>query len=534
MTAALEITSRAIRYCCMHDGAITALGSVPITADGDPIEALSLAPLPSNLGRVTVLLQHADLLMQTMVQGPCPLDRLPRIIRFELMSVVPNVEDILTNHLITPCPGDDIRLLVGIAKRGLVERLQAALKPHGGTLARLSGPACGLYAGWALQAAEDAEGCQLLVDCGGKHTHIAVVQGGDLLFVRTHRGGMDDIVEGIARLRGIENDEAQVLVARVGLGAPDDVRNLIRSTANSLSASITSVLRYASAQLKVPALKPTVCHLAGAGGQIPGFIEALAERSGWQVRLLNPFAGATAKLDQDALDRMVALPSPWATVIGAARSNSLPLDVMQQARDERKAYWSTHGVLRVAAVAAVALMLLAFARQWHASGVAARVAERLAAPGHGLVPLAESGERDLRALIDEKERDRARLQFLQYQLAPGKAANEFLAAVALSIDPQQRRVTINRYQLSADGDNIRILMSGSAQASGGRSLGAVLDDFRAQLTRHHPAIRSVQDLGSSIQDNSMVFQWEILLRIDGAGDRGVLGEEPPRRSRRGS
>ena len=109
MPTALEITSRAIRYCCMQDGSITALGSVPINGDSDSIEALKQAPLPENLGKVSVLMSHQDLLQQTMVQPPCPPEKLDRIVRFELMSLVPDASTVLCNWQIAPIGEGNIR-----------------------------------------------------------------------------------------------------------------------------------------------------------------------------------------------------------------------------------------------------------------------------------------------------------------------------------------------------------------------------------------------------------------------------------------
>ena len=534
MPTALEITSRAIRYCCITDSALTALGSVPINADQDPIEALKLAPLPENLGKVTVLLQHADMLQQTMIQPPCPLDRLDRIVRFELLSLVPDVNLVLCNYSIAPIGSGDMRLLVNIAKRSLVDQINDALKPHGGTLSALSLPATGLFECWkTLHSNPDSDDFALVVDIGGKNSHIAIVKGEQLVFTRSHKGGLDDIVEGIAGLRGIDEGEARTLVARLGSGAPEDVRNLVRNAAHSMSTSLTSVMRFASAQLKIPPISPTTIFLAGAGGQIPEFVSALAERSKIQVRLINPFANTISRLDLDKLDHMVALPSPWAAIIGAARSTSIPLDVMAQARAEKVAYWSTHGILRVAAIASVALMILALARQWYASGTAASAEQRLSAAESGLVPKAQAAEQDLMAVLNKKNRDRDRVDFLRQQQVPGKIAIEFLGAVAQSINPQTRRVHIQRYQVFQSAEGMRILMTGTAQASGSNNLGDVLDGFHQDLRSIYPSIQSITDLGSNIVDNSMVFQWELSIG-DHASTTVPANPQPNSRNTRGS
>ena len=239
--------------------------------------------------------------------------------------------------------------MVNIAKRSLVDALSAALKPHGGTLQSLSLPPTGVFSSWLTQhASPDSDSYELVVDCGGQNTHVAIVKGDQLVFTRSVKGGLDQIVEGLAELRGIDESEARKLVARLGKGAPDDIHNLVKNAAMGISTSLTSVIRFATAQLKIPPIDATTIYLAGAGGQVPGFVEALAERSRMPVRIMNPFANTVSKLDLESLDHMVALPSPWASVLGAAQSTQLPLDVMSQVRAEKVAYWSTHGILRVA------------------------------------------------------------------------------------------------------------------------------------------------------------------------------------------
>ena len=530
MPTALEITSRAIRYCCMHEGSITALGSVPISEDQDIIEAIKQAPLPENLGKVSLLMNHQDLLQQTMVQPPCPPEKLDRIVRFELLSLIPDPNTVLCSWQIAPIGEGNIRVLVNIAKRSLVEDVVSALKPHGGTLHSLSLPSAGLFSTWLQQHAQaDSDSYELIVDCGGQNTHVAIAKGDQLVFTRSVKGGLDQIVEGLAELRGIDKSEARKLVARLGKGAPEDVHNLVKNAATGISTSLTSVLRFATAQLKIPPINATIIYLAGAGGQIPGFVEALSERSRMPVRIMNPFANTVSKLDLDSLDHLVALPSPWATVIGTVQNTALPLDVMEQVRVEKVAYWSTHGILRVAAISAAVLMVLAFGRQWMASGSATADAERLGNAENGLVPTAKKAELALQQTLQTKRADMDRVTYLQGLQAPGKISIEFLNAVAKNIDPTNRRVRLENYQLFRESSGVRILMTGVAQASGSNTLGDVLDGFRKDLRESYPPIQSITDLGSNIQNNSMTFQWE--LSLDYAGSAQSVDQ--PRRSSAG-
>ena len=289
MPTALEITSCAIRYCCMQEGSITALGSIPLNKDQNPIEALSLAALPENLGKASVMMSHQDMLQQTMIQPPCPPDRLDRIVRFELSSLVPNVSEVLCHWQIAPIGDGNLRLLVNIAKRTLVDQLKVALRAHGGTLHSLSLPPAGLFASWLAQYGRaENDNYELIVDCGGQNTHVTIAKGDQLVFTRSVKGGTDQIIEGLAELREIDESEARKLVARLGKGAPDDIHTLVKNAAISTTTNITSVVRFATAQLKIPPISVATMYLAGAGGQIPGFVETLTEHARMPVRIMNP------------------------------------------------------------------------------------------------------------------------------------------------------------------------------------------------------------------------------------------------------
>ena len=161
-------------------------------------------------------------------------------------------------------------------------------------------------------------------------------------------------------------------------------------------------------------------------------------------------------------------------------------------------------------------MALAFARQWLASGTAQSQSERLSGAQTGLVPIAQQAERGLLQTLRQKDADKNRVTYLQGIQAPGKVVIEFLNAVAQNVDPSTRRIRLENYKLFRDPSGIKIMITGIAQASGSRTLGDVLDGFRQDLRSSYPAISSIADLGSKIEDNSMTFQWELNIDYEGS------------------
>ncbi len=115
-------------------------------------------------------------------------------------------------------------------------------------------------------------------------------------------------------------------MARLGKGAPTDLHELIAKQAGVIAQGIIASVRFAKTQLKLDKYEPTAAYISGAGAQAIGFTDALKDRLGMPVRLLNPFSGVLSGLPQDELDRASALPSPWTPAIGSAMSKVIELD----------------------------------------------------------------------------------------------------------------------------------------------------------------------------------------------------------------
>jgi len=534
MPTSIEIASRRIRVCRHEQGRITHLESFPIPEGADPILALTEAPLPAGIGRVRVVLHHGDLLLKSMVQPPCPPDRLKRIVDFELRAQFGEEMDAMASwHLVrTGGDSDDMRVLVMVAKRMLIQDLRRALAKHGAKLDGVIPPGIGLYHAWLGQTdAVAREGDAALLDVGGSAIHTVLVRHGELLFLRSNSPGQDELVKGVAELREIDAGDARDLLRRLGKYPPLDLAELVKRNAQSLAASVTANTRFACAQLRLDSFKPATIWLSGAGAQTPGFLEALATRAGVPVRIVNPFVGAVAGIAGEQLDEMAELPSPWCPAIGASRATRPELDALEPVREEKRRFWLTSGALRVAAAAVVALAVLALVRQHFAASYLGGVEEELGG-ANGLVTAAEKKIAERDRLLRRKQELAARMRFVAEQRRPARIAVEALNAIGHSIDPAETRVTLSRYRVDKVGDATRVALQGAAEPGGGRSYDQVLESFRANLLHDYPVFESRVDEGDvKFEDGLMLFDWNLTIpdsaeaATPSSGDNGGTAPE---------
>lgn len=510
MLTTIEIAGSAIRLVREQRGRIVGLESFPVPPDKDPLEALPGVPLPANLGRVRVVLHHSDMLLRTMLQPPCPADRLDRIVRFELQGISREEAEPMSVawHLVRAMGGGDMRILALLTKRRLVQQISQGLASHGARLGGLVHPGIALFHAWKRQEPAH-QGDGIVVDVGGRHVHLALIQDGELLFVRTQGPGLDDLAKQVAELRGIAPADAAKLIAKIGKGAPDDLHELIRRQAQALATLLLNTVRFAKAQLHIERFDPTVAWIGGAGAQVHGFPAALAERLRAKVRILNPFAGTMVALPSEQLDPFAALPSPWTVALGAAGAEQLELDALQEDREKRLAFWRGEGALRVGAGLAAGLLALAVVRQTVAGSSAAATVARLGGGDAALVGQAERLHGELKRLRDDKALAEQRLRFLDGERRPGRIATELLAAIAQEQDPQDCPVVLTSVALRRKPGLIEVVVEGFAENAPGRSTADVLRAFEQRLVRRYQPIGAIEQQSRGAAADKQAFGYVI-------------------------
>jgi len=510
----IEVTSSAIRLCREQRGKLVAIESHPVADGADPLDALAAAPLPRPLGRTTVVMQHPDMLLRTMLQPPCPPERLDRIVRFELQNARGEDSDpiAISWHLVKSGGGGDMRVLALITKQALIDRVKQALAPHEGRLDGLIHPGVALYHAWRRQVGV-AGGDVILVDIGGKQVHLALVREGELLMVRSQGPGMEQLAKQIAEAQGLPEPEAVKLMTKLGKGSPEALHDLIRRQAQATAGLITNNIRFAKAQLQLDQYEPKQIYLAGAGAQVHGFVEALRERLQLPTRILNPFAGVLSSLDAATLDRHAALPSPWSVTIGATlgADAGLELDAINEERARKAAFWLSDGAVRVAIAIAVTLAILAGLRQSLALASANRTVEILDGGGAGLVPKAKTLADEIAKLRDGTNLARGQLAFLDSERRAGRIAVELLAAIAEQQSPETCPVVLREYRITRQPGAVLVDLEGFAETAPGKSTADVLRGFERQLARAYEPIGSLIALSPKIRPDKLEFFYKVVI-----------------------
>jgi hypothetical protein len=513
MITSIEISSSAIRCIRAVNGKLASIDQHVIAEGVDPIDALAQAPLPRPLGRVAMVLNHPDLLVRTMVQPPCPNDRLDRIVRFELQAArgEDNQPTTISWHLIKSGGDGDMRVLALMTKSALVTRLKQALATHDGKLAHVVPTGIGLFHAWKRQTGSANEDC-VIIDIGGSHVNIALVRQGELLLVRNQGPGMGQLAKDIAEAQGIPLSEARTLATRLGKGSPDSLHDLIKRHTQGIATIITNTIRFAKAQLQLDQYEPKLVYVGGAGAQVHGCVEHLHERLHSTVRLLNPFAGILSTMPSEQLDRIAALPSPLTVALGTAGADAFELDGLQEVRAQRVAYWRTDGALRAACVAAAALILIAAGRQQLALGSANAAVDRLkGADNNGLVPRAEAVAKALSEKDAARNAALERLSFLDGERRPGRIIVELLSAITNQQDSETCPVLLRQYRVLRQGTSVQVEIEGTAESARNKSTADVLRTFERGLARTYQPIGSIVALPKPAVGTAQEFAYRMVI-----------------------
>jgi hypothetical protein len=513
MPTTIEITSNAIRLCRENRGKLVGIETYPVAAGTDPLDAIGTAPLPKGLGRVVVVMHHPDLLLRTMVQPPCPPERLDRIVRFELESGRgDDAEPVAVSwHLIRCGGGGDMRVLALVAKQSFLARLKKALAVHDGRLGGLVHPGIGLFHAWKRQHGESAEDAAI-IDVGGQSVHIVLIKDGELLMLRTQGPGMAQLAKQIAEAQGTPEPEAEKLMQKLGAGSPASLHELINRSAQAVAGLVANNVRFAKAQLQLDHYEPKVTYVAGAGAQVHGFMAALASRAGMPTRMLNPFAGILFSVPVADLDRHAALPSPWTPALGAMLTEHHELDALADERARRAVFWRTDGALRVACAAALALAVLAGARKQLAlSTTAAAVADLSGENGGGLVPKAEKAAQEIAALGDAMAGDREAVAFLDGERRAGRIAIELLTAISEQQNGETCPVVLRDYRITRSGQAVVVDLEGFAETAPQKTTADVLRAFERQLVRAYGPIASLIELPKPFTREHQEFAYKLVL-----------------------
>ena len=490
MFSTVEISHSAIRVVQCSKDQVEDIDEFPIAEGSDPIAALGSVSLSGSLGATRVVIHHDDMLLGAITQAPCPPERLAKIVEFEMKaSLGDNVTESLINWYVSPTGGTgDMRILTAVTKRNLVERIQESLKIHKGRMTSLMHPALALFENWALQGRRDST---VLLDVGGSLVHIAIIESGELLFMRSCPAGMDELVKDIAELRSIDMQAARDLMGKINKNAPDDIKEIIIRHAAGLSQQINNVLRFAQAQLKVGKIEYDTITFSGGGARSPFLCEACAKHLNKPVAIFNPFPRVAASLPPSQMDILAELPSPWGPALGAAQASEVKLDGLHQVHRETKEFRETSGVLRLAAAIAVALLLWSFINQQMVSSSTNSALEVLDGDGSGLVPQAEQKINQLKDVSKEHDLTLQKAKFIDGERRPGRITHELLAAITNIQDKNTCPISLQSMNVERPGNGLVIVeLHGRAQSIDRLDTATVISRFEDGLKKSFPYFKT--------------------------------------------
>jgi hypothetical protein len=509
VTVAVEITSRCLRLAAVEDGTITELKELPIEPGSDPVQLLPTI-LPARSGGVRVLLANEEMLVRMIIHPPCPRERLDRIIGFELTGGGEDDAPLADWAVVPGFGSGDLRVLGLAVKRPLVKRIQQALDLAGARLEAVTHPAVGLYQAWR---AAGGMGDALLADVGGASTQVAIVRQDELALVRTLPVGMDVLTGQVAELRSLPPAEALRLVSQLRASSPEELQHLVRRQAGQVAVALMGAMKFAKAQLQVDDWQPTAIALAGAGAQVHGFAEAIAERAGMPAKPFNPFATLRSALPPERMDALAGLPAPWAAAIGAASRQRQIVDAMAAQRRAAARFWATDGILRVAAAIAVVAALLAVALDERSIARAGADVLRLGGGegSKGLVPRAEEALAEVSRLDAQRHADAGRLRWLDAEHRAPRIAAELLAAVATVQHPELCPVALTGYRVRRAAGAVTVELEGFAQSAGRLRTSDALQAFEKGLRAAYPPITAIEERPQPIDRDRQRFHLVISL-----------------------
>lgn len=197
-------------------------------------------------------------------------------------------------QVIGPAPSspDEIEVLIAASRKERVEDRVAVAEGAGLKPLVMDVDAAAALAAFALVARQLPERGRdrlvALVDIGANSTHLAVLKNGSPVYIREQAFGGNQLTQDIARRYGMSFDEAEA--AKCAGTLPDDCASeLLRPFVDVLAQEVARALQffYTSTQFD------RVHHIVLAGGctRLAGAEAAVAERTGIETLVANPFAG---------------------------------------------------------------------------------------------------------------------------------------------------------------------------------------------------------------------------------------------------
>jgi hypothetical protein len=501
-----------------EQGRLQEISNLEIADEQDPLTTVANAPLGSNPGKISIVLDHPDLLLRPMLQPPADDERIDRMVRFEAGGLLNSDEPFGVDWQKLPIGTDeDLRIGTLTCRSRLLDGLREALKNNGGgSLNQVIPPGIALYQaanaepGGALETETEQE-VVALIHLGAQHSIVTLVVNEAPILSRSHDGGYETMVAEIASARDLDVETTKKILSEVRGTPPAELLEAIERQVAGLANLVTQNLRMVSGQLRLEGLKLAKVLLSGKS--LPQQQEVLAQRCRVPVRPLNPWAGRIVLASSSDLDQAAVLPSPWVPGLGSFDLDKPFLDAMRPVQEARKAFWRSKGALRVAVATAAALLLFTIANLFWQQQRASDGLDRLGT----LVPAAEQADKRLAGTVRQIDAARLQMRFLHQQRALGRILNEFQNTLAGLIDPGTLPITVESIRLEMPAANVvRIHLIGSATYAGSKPSSEILNELKEFLPERYPPITQISEQTVGIgKGDSQPFNWIVTIPVHG-------------------
>lgn len=164
---------------------------------------------------------------------------------------------------------------------------------------------------------------RLIIDVGETSTDLAITFGDAPRLVRTIPTGIRSLIKAAVQNLNVQEDQARQFILKFGL-APDrlegQVYRAIEGTLDNFAVELVKSIKFF--QTRYPNTPVGGVMLSGFASVVPGFAEYVAQKTGVQTTMANPWQ--KVRVSQSDQQQLAPIASEFATAIGLAqRKNKL-------------------------------------------------------------------------------------------------------------------------------------------------------------------------------------------------------------------
>lgn len=222
------------------------------------------------------------------------------------------------------------KALIGVTREALVNHYATALRSTGLNVHGFSPASIALYQCYLTSGSIDGDSATMVVNIGDGSTDVCVINGADLVAVRSLMYGVRDFVTALSSALGVNAEQArETLTQRINIRPGYAKQNVTgeravaaaQDSASRLFQQLDGCIRYARATSGNPGLKVGKVLICGVGATIQGLPQFLDSRfAGSSVELFNPLSGFDlSSLDDTSRETVTHFAPAMAVALGLAR-----------------------------------------------------------------------------------------------------------------------------------------------------------------------------------------------------------------------